>query len=99
MVFDVDVGFEMIKRQRVRLAEVDAFSTTSKKGRMATEFAAKKLAFSDRVVLKTRRADLHGRYVAHVFYSTRALGFLETFESGHFLNQQLLDHKLAMLAR
>ena len=99
MLFDIDVGFETVKRQRIRLADVNAFTATSKKGRLATDFVARKLCYCDRVVLKTRRADLHGRYVAHVFYSTRGLAFLHTFESGHYLNQQLLDQKLAMLGR
>jgi hypothetical protein len=74
MVFDIDVGFEVVKRQRVRLSSVNAFSADSKKGRAATLFAAKKLSFADRIVLQTRRADLHGRYVGHVFHSTRELG-------------------------
>jgi hypothetical protein len=50
-------------------------------------------------VIHTRRADLHGRYLAHVFYSTRGLSFEKTFEKGHYLNQQLLDEKLAMVLR
>ena len=99
ILVEVDLGFDVIKRQRVRLAKVNAFSAASKKGRLATDFVTRKLCFSDRVVLKTRRADLHGRYVAHVFYSTRGLGFVETFEAGRYLNQQLLDQKLAMLAK
>jgi hypothetical protein len=74
MVFDIDVGFEVVKRQRVRLSSVNAFSADSKKGRAATLFAAKKLSFADRIVLQTRRADLHGRYVGHVLHSTRELG-------------------------
>jgi endonuclease YncB( thermonuclease family) len=99
MVFDIDVGFEVVKRQRVRLAKVNAFSAESQKGREATNFAANKLSFADRIILQTHRADLHGRYVAHVFYSTRDLSFFETFESGRYLNQQLLDQKLAMIAK
>ena len=36
---------------------------------------------------------------AHLFYSTCSLDVLETFARGHYLNQQLLDEKLAMRMR
>ena len=95
----MDVGFQITKEQRLRLARVNTFSEESKKGPLATTFVVKRLSVADRIVIQTKRADLHGRYLAHVFYSTRNLGFLETFDSGHYLNQQLLDEKLAMKMR
>jgi hypothetical protein len=96
LLLDIDLGFEVTKRQRTRLGDVNTFSATSKKGRAATLFVAERLSIADRIVIHTKRADLHGRYVAHVFYSTRQLDFEETFDKGHYLNQQLLDQKLAM---
>jgi len=99
LLVDIDVGFEVFKRQRIRLAAINAFSATSNKGRQATAFVAERLSLADRIVLQSHRADLHGRYVAHVFYSTRELDFEKTFEVGGYLNQELLDEKLAMLAR
>ena len=99
VLLSVDVGFEVTKQQRVRLASVNTFSLDTQKGRAATRFVAEKLSFADRIVIHTRRADLHGRYLAHVFYSTRGLSFEKTFEKGHYLNQQLLDQKLAMVLR
>lgn len=99
LLLDIDLGFEVTKRQRVRLAAVNTFSPSSKKGQAATLFVAERLSKADRVVVHTKRADLHGRYVAHVFYSTRSLDVVETFSRGHYLNQQLLDEKLAMRMR
>lgn len=99
LLLGIDVGFGIVKEQRVRLAGVNAFSTESTKGRAATQFVAERLAVADRIVVQTRRADLYGRFLAHVFYSTRKLSFLKTFSEGHHLNQQLLDEKLAMLMR
>lgn len=89
----------MLKEQRIRLALVDAFSPGSKKGRAATEYVTERLAFADRTVLHTQRADLHGRYVAHVFYSTRGLDQLGTLRAGRYLNQELVDRKLAVKVR
>ena len=92
----IDVGFEILKAQRVRLAAINALSASSKKGREATAYVAERLERADRIVVQTKRADLHGRYLAHVFYSTRSLGMMETFERGRYLNQELVDRKLAM---
>ncbi len=99
LLLDIDLGFEVTKRQRVRLAAINTFTASSKKGQAATLFVAGKLSEADRIVVHTKRADLHGRYLAHVFYSTRSLDVLETFTKGHYLNQQLLDEKLAMRMR
>jgi endonuclease YncB( thermonuclease family) len=98
LLLRIDLGFGLTKEHRVRLAAVDTFSASSLKGRAATAFVVERLTIADRIVVQTRRADLHGRYLAHVFYSTRSLGFLETFVSGHYLNQDLLDQKLATKA-
>lgn len=99
LFFRIDLGFEVIKEQRVRLSSVDTLSAGSQGGKRATQFVADNLCFADRIVLKTHRADLHGRYVAHVFYSTTGQTLLETFQRGHYLNQELLDQRLAMLAK
>jgi len=98
LLLDIDLGFEVTKRQRVRLAAVNTFSGHSAKGQAATRFVAQRLSVADEMVVHTKRADLHGRYLAHVFYSTRGLTFEDTF-TGHYLNQQLLDEKLAMRMR
>jgi len=99
LLLRIDLGFGLAKQQRVRLAAVNTFSAGSTKGRAATAFVVERLTVADGIVIQTQRADLHGRYLAHVFYSTRSLGFLETFHSGHYLNQDLLDQKLAMKYR
>ena len=36
-------------------------------------------------------ADLHGRYVAHVFYAFNNRGIEKSFLSGRCLNQELVD--------
>jgi endonuclease YncB( thermonuclease family) len=99
LLVNIDLAFEVIKRQRIRLAAVNTFSATSEKGKLATEFVAERLTLADRILLCTQRADLHGRYLAHVFYSTKTLTFSQTFESGSYLNQELLDEKLAVVLR
>lgn len=99
LFFRIDLGFEILKEQRVRLKGIDTFDASSDKGKRATQYVADNLSFADRIVLKTHRADLHGRYVADVFYSTRSLTLLDTFERGRYLNQELLDERLAILGK
>jgi hypothetical protein len=99
LYFRIDLGFELHKDQRVRLSALDTLNASSDKGKRATQYVADNLSFADRIVLKTHRADLHGRYVADVFYSTRSLTLFDTFKRGRYLNQELLDERLAIPAK
>jgi hypothetical protein len=54
------------------------------------------LARAEQVVVKTVRVELHGRYVAHVFYSGDGDAAIETvFRSGGHLNEELIAAGLA----
>ena len=53
---------------------------------------------SSYVVVKTNKIDIHGRYVADLFYSLTDKDAGKIFREGRYLNQELLDKGLAKLA-
>lgn len=96
---DIDLGFQTTRRQRVRLVGVDATDDRhSKLARAAKTFVTKRLLGALSITVKTERVDLHGRYLAHIFYSTKKMDVAECFRRGHYLNAQLIDEDLARLS-
>lgn len=87
---DVDLGFHVSTRQRVRFAQVNAPELDSAEGRAARDFVAAELIAARTVVVQTRKADLHGRYVARVFIATKETSIEECFEKGIYLNDRLV---------
>jgi len=47
------------------------------------------------VVVSTHQLDIHGRYVAHVFYAFNKRGIESTFIKGRYLNQELVNKGFA----
>lgn len=93
---EIDLGFDVIRRQKLRLADVDAPPAKTSGGRAATRLTRDRMARAERVVVKTvRTEDPHGRYVGHVFYSTVPATLDETFRHGTHLNAELAAAGLA----
>lgn len=95
LLLHIDLGFEVLKVQRLRLAALDAAPVESEAGKQARDFVLERLAHCESVVVKTNRHDVHGRYVGHVFYAHRPMAAAEVFVRGRYLNQELLDEGLA----
>ena len=96
--FDVliDLGFKARIEERVRLAAVDAPPINEDGGKEAFEYVRSQMAKAKTVVVRTGKADQHGRYVMHVFYSLEEDANKErVFQTGRWLNQELLDRGLA----
>ncbi len=93
-----DLGFDVIRRQRLRLSGVNAAAAGSKEGKAATRFVVERLAAAAQVVVTTEREDLHGRYVAHVFYATRRGSKSGVARRGRYLNGELVAAGLAAVA-
>jgi endonuclease YncB( thermonuclease family) len=94
----VDLGFEVLRRYRLRLAAVNTPEKKTPRAAEAARYVVERLAASTMVVVQTVRVDLHGRYVAHVFYSTQqsdSQSKAEVYASGHYLNQELVQQGLA----
>jgi endonuclease YncB( thermonuclease family) len=96
LVLLVDLGFDTFRSQRVRLAAIDAPPLETAEGKQAHDFVRDRLARTGRVVIKTDQVDIYGRYVAHVFYLLREATQNEIIARGTYLNQELLDHHLAV---
>ncbi len=90
LLLDIDLGFEVIRRQRIRLARIDA-----PEGARGRRYVREQLAVARSIVIKTVKTDLHGRYVAHVFYVFNNRGIEQTFLKGRYLNQELVDRGFA----
>ena len=97
IVMRIDLGFQVWKEQRIRLAEIDAPAADEEGGPEATKYVLDQLAKAATVVVKTNKIDVYGRYVGHVFYSFKDEGIDEVFESGRYLNAELVNLELAVI--
>ena len=95
LLLDIDLGFEVIRRQRIRLARIDAPARDTPEGARGRRHVREQLAVARSIVIKTVKTDLHGRYVAHVFYAFNNRGIEPTFLKGRYLNQELVDKGFA----
>lgn len=85
----VDLGFDVLKRHRIRLAAIDAPPRNTAEGKAATRYLTELLTDAGTLVVQTRKYDLHGRYVAHLFCApTGSIG--EVFAHGNYVNGQML---------
>jgi endonuclease YncB( thermonuclease family) len=87
---DIDLGFEVIRRQRIRLARIDA-----PEGARGRRYVREQLAVARTVVVNTHQTDLHGRHVGHIVYAFNNRGIEHTFTNGRYLNQELVDKGFA----
>lgn len=93
----IDVGFHMSRLDRFRLANINCPELPTPAGRKARDYVYQRLFTAKTLVVKTERTDLHGRYVAHLFYSTEDLATPACFEHGVYLNAELLEAGHAVL--
>ena len=93
----IDLGFQVFKEQRVRLAGMDAPAIDSSQGQKAYRFVLNQLARVDFVMVKTNKIDIYGRYVGHVFYTFKNLSKNAIFTEGRYLNQELVEKGLAKI--
>jgi endonuclease YncB( thermonuclease family) len=95
LLLDIDLGFEVIRRQRIRLARIDAPARDTPQGARGRRYVREQLAVARSIIVKTTKTDLHGRYVAHVFYAFNNRGIESTFLKGRYLNQELVGKGFA----
>ena len=92
---DVQCGFYLKMEVHLRLAGLDAPELSTKKGKEAAEYVRDRLAKAKGIVVKTVKMDIHGRFVGHVFYSFETDRVWKVFTEGVYLNDELLQKKLA----
>jgi len=91
----IDLGFQVLKRQRVRLAAINAPPRDTPDGQRAMALVQQELAGVTFVVIRTEKIDLYGRYVAHLFFAPDESNAQAVFAKGQYLNQLLVDRGLA----
>ncbi len=91
LVLRIDLGFQVWKEQRVRLAGINALPLDEAQGYKAFEYVRDQMAKAAFVLVKTNKIDIYGRYVADLFYSFKEKDPDLIFREGRWLNQELLD--------
>ena len=94
---DIDLGFGVSRKLRVRLAVIDCPEPSTAKGRNARDFVASQLMRARTIVLKTEKSDIYGRFVAHVFFTFRETSISSCFKNGTYLNELLVEEKHAIV--
>ncbi len=98
IVLDVDCGFEIKKKERIRLAGIDCSEITTEEGREAAEFVRTQLSRVPFVMLRTTKVDINGRFLGHIFYSLdETMDKDDIYREGVMLNQELLDKGFAKI--
>ena len=64
-------------------------------GVAAKEFITQKLKNCTRIIIKTFKTDIYGRFLADVYYHPTLTKKEDILKHGFYLNQQLLDEGLA----
>jgi len=92
---EVDCGFNTSIRQKIRLRGIDCPEIATKSGQEAKELVETCLKDLPFIIIKTYKTDKYDRYLADVFYGQGEAE--EVAKNGDFLNQFLLDKKLAKI--
>ena len=93
----VDLGFGVKRELRTRLANIDAAALNTSKGRAARDIAALHLMNAATIAVQTQKADIYGRFIAHVFFANQKLSAIECFTKGQYLNDLLVQEKHAAI--
>ncbi|OPY89378.1 MAG: Endonuclease YhcR precursor [Smithella sp. PtaU1.Bin162] len=92
----VDLGFNIIRQETVRLFKIDAPELYTETGVKAKNFVIDRLSSVPYIAVKIYRKDKYARYLADVFYLPNPSNLNAILESGVFLNQELIDNGLAV---
>jgi endonuclease YncB( thermonuclease family) len=93
---DIDCGFKIWANQKIRLRGINAPEITTPKGRQAYKYVCNALNGLPFVVIKSHGRDKYDRYLIDIFYLKGETDPQVVLEKGNFLNQELLDHGLAV---
>ena len=95
---NIDLGFAMWSRQKLRLRGIDTPELKSQKGLKSKHYVEQKLKKVPFLVIKTHGSDKYDRYLVDILYLEGEKDPQKVVEKGEFLNQNLLDLGLAKLA-
>ena len=92
---DIDCGFRVWCRQKLRLRGIDAPELPTNEGIRAKSFVARELAKVEFAVVTTTKPDKYNFYLADVFYLPEANEPGSVLTKGKFLNKEILVKGLA----
>ena len=92
---NVDCGFKIWAKQKIRLRGIDTPSIETQKGVESFKFVSKTLRGLPFIIIKSHGRDKYDRYLMDIFYLEGEEDPLVVLEKGTFLNQVLLDEGLA----
>ena len=87
---DVDCGFRVWSRQKVRLRGIDTPELSTQVGQEARAFVASRLSENTSVAVTTTKPDKYDRYLADLFYRPGKGAGEDVLGNGRFLNRELL---------
>jgi micrococcal nuclease len=93
---EVDRGFHIRVNQVLRLRGIDAYEISTVLGKKGRDFILERFKALTFIVIKTYRKDKYSRYLVDVFYKPDDNDIFSVVKNGNFLNQELLDNKLAV---
>ncbi len=99
LILHIDLGFEVIKKQRVRLAKINAPEMKTKAGEESYRYLRDLCANIKEIAIKTNKVDIYGRFLGDIFYlpsdAKRGTTQGDIFTKGIYLNQKLIDAGVA----
>jgi endonuclease YncB( thermonuclease family) len=96
---NIDCGFDIWIRQKLRLRGIDCPELSTEKGQEAKKFVEAELKELKFIVIKTHSSDKYDRYLADIFYLGDVTDPQDVLAEGTFLNQELLDRGFAGIMR
>lgn len=100
LILNIDLGFKVIKEQRVRLTQIDAPEMKSEAGKKSHRYLRDVCAVIDEVAVKTNKIDIYGRYLVDVFYlpsdGKRGTTQSDIFSNGIYLNEKIVRDGFAI---
>lgn len=94
----IDLGFDTWRVERIRLRGIDAPEMNTPQGKRSKAFVEQALKRTEKIVVHTYKTDVYARYVADVFYQAGVEEKDEIFTEGRFLNQEILDSGMGVVA-
>jgi endonuclease YncB( thermonuclease family) len=91
----IDCGFETFVREKLRFRGIDTPELGTPEGDKARRYVARVLRACPCIVIQTHKVDKYARYLADIFYLPGEKRPDRIVSQGHFLNQELLDKRLA----
>lgn len=88
---NIDMGFETIIRQKIRLRGVDTPEIHFNEGKQARDFVKRQLSPCPFVIIKTYKTDKYDRYIADLFYLKEEKDPDKISSEGLLLNNEIVS--------